>query len=148
MVEIRNLTGFKVAEKELKKIADFVLKKEGKEDFELSLALVSENEIRKANRDYRKKDRPTDVLSFPVEKNFVFPPGQNKLGEILVCPKQVAINAEKINIGFREEITRVVIHGVLHLLGYDHKKNSRDFFKKQNSYLTQYLNKYGKAPNH
>jgi len=75
---------------------------------------VNSSEIKKMNLKYRKKDSPTDVLSFPADKG---------ISEVYICPDFVEKNAEKFNVAFEEELIRVTIHGILHLLGYDHRKS-------------------------
>lgn len=148
MIEVGNFTGFEISEKEIREIGRSVLKKEGKENLDLNLVFVSSEEIREVNREYRKKDKPTDVLSFEKREDFILPPGQeNNLGEVLICPEQVAINAKNFNIDFREEVARVAVHGILHLLGYDHEKDQGEFFKKQKLYIDT-LYKHGTTPNH
>ncbi len=108
MVEINNLTRRRIDEERLKKLAKKVLKGENKER-ELSIALVGEQRMRKINKQYRKIDKPTDVLSFE---------GQ----EIILCPSQIEKNAKKYNKNFKDELAHVLIHGILHFLGYDHCK--------------------------
>jgi len=127
MIEVNNLTHIKINEKLLKKIAGKVLKNERK-DLDLSIALVSHKEIENLNRKYRKKNRTTDVLSFLY----------NSLGEVVICPQVIIKNAEKLREKFERELIQVLIHGILHLLGYDHEisqKKTREMEKKQNYYL-------------
>ena len=88
------------------------------EDAELTLRIVDEDEIRQLNRDYRGKDYPTNVLSFPFEA----PPGVELplLGDIIVCAGVVAHEAEEQNKPLSAHWAHMVIHGCLHLLGHDH----------------------------
>lgn len=88
------------------------------EDAELTLRIVDEDEIRQLNHDYRGKDYPTNVLSFPFEA----PPGVELplLGDIIVCAGVVAHEAEEQNKPLSAHWAHMVIHGCLHLLGYDH----------------------------
>ena len=110
MIEVNNLTKFRISERFFKKIAEDVLKKE-KTQLDLSIALVGSKEIKALNRKYRKKDRPTDVLSFQYDNS----------GEIVICPEVVKANAKKYQSVFKKELTRVLIHGILHILGYNHQ---------------------------
>jgi probable rRNA maturation factor len=132
MIEINNLTAFSINKKYLEKLALNILKKESgiaAKKKNLSIALVAPIRIKELNRRYRKKNRPTDVLSFQDTDTF---------GEILICPAEVERNARKSNSNFKKELSRVLIHGILHLLGYDHKKNEEeDIMKKKEEY---YLN--------
>lgn len=160
MIEINNLTTSSVDEEFLKKICQEVLKKEKKEDKDLStqpsakrakrgevslsIALVGQGRIRKINKRYREKNRVTDVLAFPESKvlleKFKVGPIQRaqNLGEIIICLREVNKNARKDNITPEKELARVLIHGILHLLGYDHEKSEAEaekMRKKEESYL-------------
>ena len=133
MIEINNLTTVQVDEEFLKKICQKVLEKENKKDIELSIALVGQGRMRKLNKKYRKKNKVTDVLSFQY----------NNSGEIAVCLREVKKNAKKTNIIFEEELARVLLHGLLHLLGYDHEKSKIEAEKmreKEESYLLEIRN--------
>ena len=128
MVEINNLTTVSVDEKFLKKVVKKVFKKEKKEKAELSIALVGRGRIRELNKKYRKKNRATDILAFPGDG----------LGEIVICLREVKKNAKKYKASFEKELARVLIHGLLHLLGYNHEKSEKAAQKmeeKQNYYL-------------
>ena len=100
MIEINNLTKSKINEEFLKKVARKVLASE-KKDKDLSIAIVGPKEIQKLNKKYRKKDKPTDVLSFDYGDS----------GEVVLCPQQI-----------EGEIDHVLIHGILHILGYNHRE--------------------------
>ena len=122
MIEINNLTRFKFDKKRLERLAGKVLEREssfakatedkGKE-FDLSITFVRQKEIQKLNKKYRKIDRPTDVLSFTYMNS----------GEIVLCPQIIKQNAERFGETFKGELTRVLIHGILHILGYNHKES-------------------------
>jgi len=116
MIEINNLTKRKIGEEDLKKLAKNVLKGENKKE-DLSIAFVGEKRIRGLNKKYRKKDNATDVLSFG-----------DGLNEIVICLNKVR----------KGELAKVLIHGILHILGYEHG-DLMD--KKQN----HYLNKHGQT---
>lgn len=117
-------------EKIVKKVFQFLKKKGG----DLSVNLVSEKKIRELNKQYRGKDRVTDVLSFPLsEKGESLRPElrprdknekENDLGDIFICEKQVKRQAKEYRVDEKEEFKRMLAHGVLHLLGFDHQKAS------------------------
>jgi len=131
MIEINNLSrkyrrldkGF------LKKTAEKVLKGEKiKTKKEISIAIVDSLEIKKLNKQYRKKNKPTDVLSFGKI--------DSDISEIVICPEEVEKNGDD----FKKEMAEVVIHGMLHLLGHDHEKKKSEaetMFKKQEEYLSK-----------
>lgn len=93
------------------------------DDSEVSLFFVSADEIRKTNKLFRKIDKVTDVLSFPNHDKKPFTAdsdGQIRLGDILLCLSFVRDRSEKKGLSTRDEIIRMIVHGVLHLVGYDH----------------------------
>jgi len=149
MIEINNLTAVSVNQSFLKKIAKAVLEKEKiKKEVELSIALVGPARIKQINKIYRRKNRITDVLSFPESKTqlekFKIEPLQKSqsLGEIVICLREVKKNAKRYKSDFETELARVLIHGTLHLLGYNHEKSEKEAKKmeeKQNYYLSQLL---------
>ena len=131
MVEINRLTPEKIDEKFFKKTAEAVLKGENKKG-ELSVVFVCQRRIQGLNKKYRKKDKPTDVLSFKYNED------KNTLGEIVICPEIVKKNAKKFDLDYNKELTKVLIHGILHILGYDHEnleKEAREMEKVENKYL-------------
>jgi probable rRNA maturation factor len=88
---------------------------------ELVIRLVDEAESRQLNRDYRGKDRPTNVLSFPFEA----PPqvATPLLGDLVICAPVVAREAQEQSKSLQAHWAHMVIHGLLHLLGYDHQND-------------------------
>src|SRR3989344_941189 len=121
MIEINNLTNFVVDKRFFVGIAKKVLKGENKEIESLSIAFVDTKEIQKANKKFRKKDKPTDVLSF--ERNLDV---EDDFNEVVICPEIVKENTKASNLNFKEELSRVLIHGILHTLGYDHEISKKE----------------------
>ena len=115
MIEINNLTTNPVDEEFLKGLVKKVLEGENKEEAGLSIALVGQGRIRELNKKYRGKNRATDVLAFPGDG----------LGEIIICLREVKKNAKRYRSNSEKELARVLIHGILHLLGYDHEKSEQ-----------------------
>lgn len=141
MVEINNLTDFPIDERFFKKIAQEVLKNESKENSSLSVAFLKEEKIKNLNNKYLKKNKPTDVLSFPHNTDFLKETKnfQDSLGEIVICPSVVEKNAKQFNISTKRELSKVLIHGILHLLGYEHEKEEKraeEMEEKENYYLS------------
>ncbi len=99
---------------------------------ELSLVITNQEQVRQLNRSYRGKDEPTDVLAFsmlPAEGevgtdfHFVIPPdGILHLGEVIISYPQAMIQAEEHQHSIERELSILIIHGILHLLGYEHDK--------------------------
>jgi len=128
MVEINNLTGLIIDGNFLKAVAKKVLKERNKEKIDLSIVFVGQERMKKLNQKYRRKNKLTDVLAF----------GEG-LNEIVICPQEVKKNAKRFDSVFKKELARVLIHGILHLLGYNHEKGGKEaekMEKKQNYYLS------------
>ena len=123
MIEVNNLTSLEVDEKFLKRVVGLVLNREKKEK-KLSLVLVGQKRIKELNRKYRKKNRATDVLSFSYGDS----------GEVVLCLGIIRKNAKEYGLPFKKELARILIHGLLHLLGYGHQK----IRKKEEYYLSKF----------
>jgi len=100
---------------------------------ELSLVLVSDRRMRALNRRYRKKDRPTDVLAFPLLERGQIYFSRRKinlspvlLGDVVISMPTAKRQAAALGHSLRDEMARLLVHGVLHLLGYDHERSERD----------------------
>ena len=110
--------------KKMEEAAGVLFEQEGVdgERAEISLTLVSLEEIRELNRDYRDVDRETDVLSFPqfecVEDMPEF--GKLCLGDVVICLDKVEEQAKEFGHSFERELIYLFVHSLLHLLGYDH----------------------------
>lgn len=150
MIKVHNLTKSQINEDFFKKIARNILKKEGSErKTGLSIILVKPWRIKELNKKYRKENRITDVLSFDQglkSKRLKFPSLPNEyfeLGNVVICLSQVKKNARKFRSSFKRELVLVLVHGILHLLGYDHEKSDKEAKKmkeKEKQYLKQALN--------
>ena len=114
----------------VKKIVRQVLKTEGVvPPYEVSLVFTNSEAIKQLNRDYRGVDEPTDVLAFSMlpqkgtDSSFPLPPdGFTRLGEVIISYPQAAEQAEEQGHSPERELALLVIHGILHLLGYDHEE--------------------------
>jgi probable rRNA maturation factor len=93
-------------------------------DGHLAVELVDPDRIRRLNRDHRGVDRPTDVLSFPVDEAAPSP-GPRELGDVVVCPERA------------EDVVEAVVHGVLHLCGYDHERDRGEMLALQGRVLAR-----------
>jgi len=118
-----------------KKIAQRVLKAEGvASPYEVSLVFTDSETVQKLNRDYRGVDEPTDVLAFymlpqkEADSSFALPPdGVTRLGEVIISYPQTAEQAKEQGHSVDKELTLLIIHGILHLLGYDHEQPEKEF---------------------
>ena len=109
-MEVSNRSGVQVDAEGASALARSVLEAEGVEDGELGLVFVGPDEIRSLKRDHLGVDEPTDVLSFPIDGREHLPAGvPRQLGDAVLCPQVVG-----------EEWRQPLVHGLLHLLGYEH----------------------------
>lgn len=92
---------------------------------ELSLVITSDREIQELNRFYRKKDKPTDVLSFSQLENLKHGLPSKSLGDIVISFETALLQSKKYGVTIDHEILRLLIHGILHLFGYDHEGVSK-----------------------
>jgi probable rRNA maturation factor len=106
-------------------------------NIEISLVITGQERIQELNREYRGLDKPTDVLSFSMAEqkeeeveedeeptSFIGPPdGVLHLGEVIISYPQAAIQAKERGHSVKKEMAVLIIHGVLHILGYDHEKS-------------------------
>lgn len=102
---------------------------------EISIMLVNDAKIKKLNSDYRDKDLATDVLAFPQDEDAINDNGGSLLGDVVVSVETSRRQAKEHCLSSDEELILLIIHGTLHLLGYDHERSAKDKRKMQN--LTQ-----------
>ncbi len=112
-----------IPERKIKDIIKFVLREMEKDNSELSLILCNNDYIHFYNKEYRNKDYPTDVLSFVDGERM----GKiTYLGDIIISIDKVKSQSEEYGVSFEEEFSRLLVHGILHLLGYDHETSEED----------------------
>jgi rRNA maturation RNase YbeY len=92
---------------------------------ELSVSLVRDDEIRDLNRRYRHKDRPTDVLAFALREG-AFAAVGNALGDVVISLETARRQAREHGGALVDEVDRLLVHGILHLAGYDHEISPRE----------------------
>lgn len=119
----------------LARAAGRVLRSLGFSKADISIHCIGETKMRRLNRIYRGKDRPTDVLSFgdfDRPKN-----GRADLGDIFLCIPYIRRQARRCLVSYEEELFRMCIHGILHALGHDHdtKKKAAVMFELQEKFL-------------
>src|SRR5262245_1853470 len=121
---IRRDDGKKFPGRKLKQIAQKVLEVVEEGQSELCLVLIGNAEIRKLNAKVRKKDYPTDVLSFPAGDRL--PEGEPILGDVVISVEKAKAQSRERRRTLNEEMVTLLIHGIVHLLGYDHERSSKD----------------------
>jgi len=120
---VRRDGGKKYPAAKLKRVATGILELLEQDHAELSVALIGNSEMRKLNACYRKKDYPTDVLSFPAAQDML---GVRLLGDVIISVDKAKEQARERGRTLDAEMITLVIHGVLHLLGYDHERSAKD----------------------
>jgi len=124
---IENETKYKVDKQFLNKIAQTIT------DKEIEFILTTNEEIQQINLTTRGKDTPTDVLSFPYEDMPHTP-----LGSIVISSDYVLTNSEKFGHSFDDELYLLFIHGILHLVGYDHEVDNGEHRRKEEEMIKQF----------
>jgi probable rRNA maturation factor len=121
---VRRGSGKKVSTRKLKTIALKILQLIEQDRAELSLAIVDNQEMQELNAKFRNKAYPTDVLSFPSDA--VVPTGGRVLGDVIISVDKAQDQAKERGRTLDEEMVTLLIHGILHLLGYDHERSAKD----------------------
>ena len=128
MITIRNTQRkIKINSAQLKKDAQTILDALDYSDFDLGILITTDKTIHKYNREYRDKDKPTDILSFPYHTELkagqrikVKSEEDKNLGDLIIAPEYVMHDLPKWNTTFEKHLQRLLVHGICHLLGYDH----------------------------
>jgi probable rRNA maturation factor len=112
----------------LEALADAVMDAEGLPPGELGVVVTDDETIRELNREYAGDDTPTDVLAFSLREGeeFASPDGVLRLGEVIISYPTAQRQAAEVDRPVEEEIDHLLVHGVLHLLGYDHAEPAEE----------------------
>ena len=89
-----------------------------------TIVFVGDASIRRLNRQFRGKDRVTDVLSFPTRAEPFENENQSSLGEVVISVQRAAAQAKQNDLAFSNEVEQLILHGLLHLCGYDHETDN------------------------
>lgn len=128
MIDFENQTNFKVDLVALEKIVSSLTEKD------LELIIVDNKTIKEINFEYRQKDEATDVLSFPVDGDFTHLP----LGTIIISVDFVEEKSKEYGHSFNDELNLLFIHGLLHLLGYDHEVDNGEHRQKEEELIKKF----------
>lgn len=130
-----------IAKKDIAYVVSFVGKKL-QVTGEVSVHLIGDARMKTLNFLYRRKDSPTDVLSFAAqEETFPIPGDYKDWGDIFLDVDYIRRQATRCGVSYKEEMLRMLIHGILHILGYDHmtKKDAAIMFPLQENFLKEVL---------
>ena len=147
-IEVSNESGLDVSEEELISVARFVIRKmDVNPGAELSMVLLDTNAMADLHMRWMDLPGPTDVMSFPMDelepggRPDAPEPGPSMLGDIVLCPQFAATQAEAAGHSLGHELALLTVHGVLHLLGYDHAEpdEEKEMFALQRQLLEQWV---------
>lgn len=134
----------RIPSKQIRRIAQTICADLGYNNFELSILVTDDDGIQELNRTWRSKDKPTDVLSFPqlntetTQENWpefpdssadTAPEAVSFLGDIVISAETTQRQAKAAGVSLESEFRRLLVHGILHLLGYDHVHGGRQAAK-------------------
>ena len=128
MLNIENLTTLTINQTRLETISNTLSSRE------IDLTICYNPTIQQYNCDYRGKNQPTDVLSFPITGEFE----QMPLGSIVISADFIAEKAQMLNHSLNDELSLLFIHGLLHLLGYDHEIDSGEMRAKEEALIKKF----------
>lgn len=129
MIDLENSTEFEIDTPNLENIAITLTTKD------IELIVVKNDEIQELNKEYRNIDKPTDVLSFPMNFEVIDMP---LLGSIVISTDFVQEKAKEFKHSFNEEFTLLFIHGLLHLLGFDHEIDNGEHRLKEEELIEKF----------
>jgi len=109
----------------LRKVARKILSVSGCPEAQLSILIVDDAAIQVINRDYLGKDRPTNVISFAMQEGEGEGVQPDLLGDVVISAETAAKDAAEAQVSFESELYFLLLHGVLHLLGYDHERGTQ-----------------------
>ena len=123
----------------MRKVLKHGLEKLDLKKVEFNVIIVDNNYIHELNRDYRHIDRETDVITFALEDDKTFNPKERILGDIYISIDKAISQSEEYGHSLKRELCFLAVHGLLHLLGYDHmeKKDEEVMFKLQEDILDE-----------
>lgn len=148
MISIKNnQRTIKVDTTKLKADAQHLLDVLDYNDYDLGILLTNQKTIHTYNKTYRNKDKPTDILSFAYhpdlqagERIQPITPDDKNLGDIILCPEYIKNDLERWGQTFEQRMQVLLVHGICHLLGYDHIKDEEyEIMKKKEEFLLKQL---------
>jgi probable rRNA maturation factor len=127
-IEVDNRSSAVLDEAEVRRVLEAALAAEGIDDGELGVCAVDEAEMAELNGAHRGKPKATDVLSFPLDGRDPVPAGMpRQLGDVVICPARARADGTPIEV--------LLVHGALHLLGWDHETDAGEMLARQSAVL-------------
>lgn len=134
VVDVRD--GTSIDEERLRRLSVKTLSDEGVQNGELSVVFLDEKTMRDLNLKYRSRDSSTDVLSFKIDD----PAAEEEvvlLGDVVVCPQVARRNADRLGLSLQSELEHLVVHGILHILGYEHGEGTGHSMRNREKEILQ-----------
>ncbi|MFO7811353.1 MAG: rRNA maturation RNase YbeY [Pelovirga sp.] len=130
----------------LRKVAQQILNICAKPDAELSILIVDNAGIQQINREFLQRDRPTNVISFAMQEGLGAGVQPQLLGDVVISAERAAADAAAARIPFEHELWFLLVHGILHLLGYDHERGSaaqaQEMEQREREIFTQLIEEF------
>jgi probable rRNA maturation factor len=98
----------------------------GCKNFQISILITDDQDIQEINKNYRNIDKPTNVLSFPMDDESMVIPGVKILGDLVISEDTAIKEAQTAQISLDQRISQLLVHGILHLFGYDHEISDKE----------------------
>ena len=130
-VELDDRTDSGVSDSEIGRVVAAVLLAEAIGEVEVGVIIVGESDMQDLNREHRDQDSATDVLSFPIDEDESLLGVPRMLGDVAICLPVLLAQATEREVSPAAELTDLLIHGVLHLLGYDHETDAGEMLARQ-----------------
>ncbi len=128
-------------------MAEEVLRASGVERGELGILLIDDREIEELNRRFMDREGPTDVISFPMDESEGDGDIPLLLGDVVISVERAQAQAIEYGVSFEEELYRLLIHGILHILGFDHERDEeRMVMEGKEAWLMEHIKKKGLLP--
>ncbi|PLY00535.1 MAG: rRNA maturation RNase YbeY [Desulfuromonas sp.] len=116
----------RILKRPLRKVAQRILNALGYPEAELSILILDNAGIREINRDYLQRDKPTNVISFAMQEGEGAGLNPLLLGDVVISAERAAEDAVEAGSPFEHELWFLLLHGILHLLGYDHERGTQE----------------------
>ena len=129
---------YKIVNAKLQKRAQAILNALGSPEGELSILIIDDSEIKTLNKNYLNRSGPTNVIAFPMKEGDFSEINPQLLGDVVISTETAGREALQSGISTEERFTQLLVHGILHLFGFDHEKSEQDarkMDKKSNELL-------------
>ena len=122
---------YKIVKAKLQKRAQAILNALGSPEGELSILVVDDSEIKTLNKNYLNRSGPTNVIAFPMKEGDFSDINPQLLGDVVISIETAGREALQSGISSEERFTQLLVHGILHLFGFDHEKSEQDARKME-----------------